>query len=394
MERLKVKLLGELPELPPSPGAELVVYLLARPGWRDKEEIEPLVGDLAVALAAVKGGPYGAVLEEEDGRLRLNAASDVVDFWEDAYRDWEKTASRYGELAPGFKSGLPAFQKWLEEERQALLHALWGTAIGKAAAMLDQGAAEAAVALLRGVEDSYPYEPAAALDLADVYWRARRPADTARVIEAVLEKLPAELWPRARLNLAAALLRAGETERALEMLKALEVEGGPVGLWAAIHRGSHAVLAGDAETALRLATEAYEAAEKSSDGELAIAALMLKGEAFTRLGNPREAVHALGEALGIHEIMGRSFSPLTMALLAEAHAAWGYRDKARELAEKAFKDARRDHDPYAASRALWALAAATGEERYRELALAEARRAGHEPWQRFIEDYSNEGSNS
>jgi len=154
------------------------------------------------------------------------------------------------------------------------------------------------------------------------------------------------------------------------------------------------VLAGDAETALRLATEAYEAAEKSSDGELAIAALMLKGEAFTRLGNPREAVHALGEALGIHEIMGRSFSPLTLALLAEAHAAWGYRDKARELAEKAFKDARREHDPYAASRALWALAAATGEERYRELALAEARRAGHEPWQRFIEDYSNKGSNS
>ena len=385
MEGLKIRVLGELPDLPPSPGAELLIYLLARPGWRSREELAAVVGDVDAALTALRGSRYGELLKSEDGRYRLSARSDAVEFWEDAYRDWEKTAERYAELAPGFSSQIEPFQRWLEEERQALLHALWGTAIGKAGAMVDQGAVDAAVALLRGVEEAYPYEPAAALDLADVYWRARMPADTARVIEAIMDEVPAEQKPRARLNLAAALLRAGESERALEMLKALEAEGGPVSNWAAIHRGSYEVLHGDPKTALRLADEAYRAAEAATDGELAIAALMLKGEALTREGQPKEATHALGEALGIHEIMGRSFSPLVLSLLAEAHAAWGYTDKARELAEQAFKDARLQHDPYAASRALWALAAATGEDRYREMARSEAAKAGHEPWKRFLE---------
>jgi predicted negative regulator of RcsB-dependent stress response len=385
VERLEARILGELPELPPSPGAELLIYLLARPGWREGDELEKVVGDLEAALERLRQSEYGRYLDEEDGRYRLNARSDVVEFWEDAFRDWEKTAARYGELAPGFDSQIPAFRDWLAEERRALLHALWGTAIGRAGAMVDQGAAEAAVALLRGVEEAYPYEAAAALDLADVYWRARRPADTARVIEAVMDRVPEEQRPRARLNLAAALLRAGQTERALEMLKVLEAEGGPVGSWAAIHRGSYAALSGDPKTALRLAEEAYRAAEETTDGELAIAALMLKGEALTRMGKPKDATHALGEALGIHEIMRRSFSPLTLALLAEAHARWGYGDKARELAEKAFKDARLQQDPYAASRALWALGLATGEDRYRELALAEAEKAGHVPWKQYLE---------
>ncbi len=379
-------MLGELPELPPSPGAELLLYLLFRPGWRSRDELEAVIGDLDAALAAIAESPYGELLESEGDRYRLNAHSDVAEFWEDAYRDWEKTASLYAEPAPGFSSQIATFQRWLEEERRAFLHALWGTAIGKAGAMVDQGAVDAAVALLRGAEQEYPYEPAAALDLADVYWRARKPADTARVIEAVMSEVPAEQRPRARLNLAAALLRSGESERALELLKALEAEGGPVGNWAAVHRGSYEVLHGDPETALRLADEVYRAAEASTDGELAIAALMLKGESLLRLGRPKEAVHALGEALGIHEIMGRSFSPLTLALLAEAHAAWGYTDKARELAEKAFKDARLQHDPYAASRALWALAVASGEDRYREAARVEAKKAGHEPWKRYLEN--------
>jgi len=387
VEGVSPQILGSLPELPPSPGAELLIYLLARPGWRERAELEEVVGDLDAALEQLSQSQYGSFLEEEGGRYRLSLRSDVVDFWEDAYRDWEKTVERYAELAPGFSSQIESFQRWLDEERRALLHALWGTAIGKAGAMVDQGAAEAAVALLRGVEEAYPYEAAAALDLADVYWRARRPADTARVIEAVMNEVPAEQKPRARLNLAAALLRAGESERALEMLKALEAEGGPVGNWAAIHRGSYEALHGDPDTALRLADEAYRAAEAATDGELAIAALMLRGEALTRKGQPREAVHALGEALGIHEIMGRSFSPLVLALLAAAHADWGYGDKARELAEKAFKDARQQRDPYAASRALWALGLATGESRYQEMALAEAEKAGHEPWRRYLERF-------
>jgi len=384
VEGLNVRLLDGLPELPPSPGAELALYLLARPGWRGREELVRLIPELDRALELVRASRYGPFLEEDDGRYQLLAETDVLAYWQDAYRDWAKTAERYGELAAGFASPIPAFQEWLESERREVLHALWGTAVGKAGALLDQGAREAALALVQGAEAAYPLEPAAALDLADLYWRARRPADTARVIEAVLDAIPEKFKDRARLNLAAARLRAGEEAAALSELRALEAEGGAVAPWAALHRGSHAVLAGDAELALRLAEEAFAAAEEATDGELAIAALMLKGEALSALGRPKEAVHALGEALGIHEAMGRSFSPVALALLAEAHAAWGYADKARELAEKAFKEARAQRDPYAASRALWALFRATGEAGYAEMARREAEEAGHEPWRRCL----------
>ncbi|WP_457633800.1 hypothetical protein [Oceanithermus desulfurans] len=385
MEGLNVALLGRTPELPPSPGAELVIYLLARPGWRSREELEQRIPELDRALELVRASRYGPYLEEADGRYQLRAESDVLAYWQDAYRDWPKTAERYGELAPGFASAIPEFQDWLEAERREVLHALWGTAVGKANALLDQGAGDAALALVAGAEAAYPLEPASALDLADFYWRARRPADTARVIEAVLEAIPEKYRGRARLNLAAARLRAGDEAAALAELRALEAEGGELGVWAGVHRGSHAVLAGDAELALRLAEEAFAAAEEATDGELAIAALMLKGEALTALGRPKEATHALGEALGIHEVMGRSFSPVVLALLAEAHAAWGYPDKARELAEKAFKEARAQRDPYAASRALWALHRATGEVGYAEMARREAAEAGHAPWLRRLE---------
>lgn len=386
MEGVKVQLLGRTPELPPSPGAELVIYLLARPGWRGREELEALLPNLDEALEVVKASPYGPYLEEERGHYRLRAESDLFSYWEDAYRDWEKTAQRYGELAAGFKSAIPEFQEWLESERRDVLHALWGTAVGKANALLDQGAKDAALALIAGAEENYPLEAASALDLADFYWRARRPTDTARVIEAVFEDIPEKMRGRARLNLAAARLRAGDEEVALPELKALEAEGGELGVWAGVHRASHAVLTGEAELALRLAEEAFAIAEEATDGELAIAALMLKGEALTALGRPREAVHALGEALGIHEAMGRSFSPVALALLAEAQAAWGYSDKARELAEKAFKEARTQRDPYAASRALWALAQATGEAGYAEMARREAAESAHVPWQRRLDE--------
>ncbi|WP_457628006.1 hypothetical protein [Oceanithermus sp.] len=391
MEGLRLEVLGTTPELPPSPGAELVLYLVARPGWRGREELGRLLGDVDAAVAAVRASPYGPYFDEEGGRLQLRASSDLLDFWQDAYRDWAKTAERYGVFAEGFTSPLSAFREWLEGERREILRALWGTAVGKASALLDQGGRDAALALLAGAEDVYPLEPASALDLADVYWRARRPADTARVIAAVMDAIPEKYRDRARLNLAAARLRAGEDEEALALLRALEAEGGEVGPWAGVHRGSHAVLSGDAELALRLADEAYAAAEAATDGELAIAALMLKGEALTALGRPKEATHALGEALGIHEAMGRSFSPVALALLAEAHAAWGYADKARELAEKAFREARAQRDPYAASRALWALYRAVGEAGYAEMARREAAEAGHEPWRRYLEVRGNAG---
>ncbi|HGY10023.1 MAG TPA: hypothetical protein ENK37_08250, partial [Oceanithermus profundus] len=167
MEGLSVRLLGGTPELPPPPGAELVIYLLARPGWRSREELQKVVPDVDAAVSAVRQSRFAPYLEEEAGRFQLRAGSDVLDYWQDAYRDWAKTTERYGELAAGFASAIPEFQAWLEAERREVLHALWGTAVGKANALLDQGARDAALALVAGAEAAYPLEPASALDLAD-----------------------------------------------------------------------------------------------------------------------------------------------------------------------------------------------------------------------------------
>jgi tetratricopeptide (TPR) repeat protein len=91
-----------------------------------------------------------------------------------------------------------------------------------------------------------------------------------------------------------------------------------------------------------------------SDEERALMALLMRGQALLRQGRGREAVLALGQALGVQEFGGGEFSALSLALLAEAHRLWGKEPKARQTAEKAL---RRAADAYAQARAyrVWHL---------------------------------------
>lgn len=100
------------------------------------------------------------------------------------------------------------------------------------------------------------------------------------------------------------------------------------------------------------------------------AACLLKAAALLRLEKPREAVLALAPALGIQEHMNREFSALSLALLAEALAAWGKKPKAIQTAHKALE---RADDAYTKSRASFALWLATGEGKWLEAALVEGK---------------------
>jgi len=383
-----LRLLGALPEdLPPSPGAELLLFLAARPGWREVEEIRRVVPTLARAIEQVNQSPYADFLEAEGTRLRLNRESDLVAYWQEAFRDLDRLRALYGELAPGFESPIPEFRAWLDSERKELLRALWATAVGRAGMLLDTHREDEALALLLEMEKAYPLEPRSALDLADLYWRLRRPEAVVRVLEAVLPELPEELRPRAERVLAEALLRAGRTEEGRERLAALLARGGPEALYALLALGGLEALSGEAELALSRAREARRQAEEAGEAEALLRALLLEGEALLRLGRAKEAATGpLPAAMGLQELLHRSFSAESLAILAEAQARWGKgRARARELAEKAYRRAVQERNPYAASRALYAWAVAAEDPEKLEAARRQAELAGHAPWQAFLD---------
>ncbi len=388
MEGLKrVKLLGALPDdLPPSPGAELVVYLAARPGWRSLEELRRVIPPLAEAIEAVNQSPYGPLLEAQGTEFRLNVESDVVDYWLEAYRDLDRLRALYGELAPGLESPLPEFRAWLEHEREEILRGLWSTAVGKAGMLADTHREDEALELLAEMEAAYPLEPRTALDLADLYWRLFRPEATARVLEGVLDRIEPRTRPRAELNLGAALLRAGEVEEGRRWLEALVASEYDERYWALLHLGQHEALTGEPALAVQRAREVREVAERAGSYELLLMALLLEGEALLRMGKARGAATGpLPAAMGLQELAGRPFSAVSLALLAEAQALWG-KGKARalELAEKAYRRAVQERDPYAASRALFAWALAAGDEDKLAAARQQAEVAGHRPWRDFL----------
>ncbi len=124
-----------------------------------------------------------------------------------------------------------------------------------------------------------------------------------------------------------------------------------------------------------------EALRTPRDRERTLAALLIQADAHLRLGEARAAVHTLARALGLQELGGRAFSALSLALLAEAQAAWGHARKAQETARKALA---RGGDPYTKSRAHHALYRATGDAAHLEAARAEAARAGDGPWRGFL----------
>jgi len=379
--------LGSLPgDLPKSPGAELVVYLASRPGWRGLEEVRAVVPSLARALEEVNRTRYRELLEARGQELRLLATSDVVEFWKAAFRDLDRVLSLYGELAPGLESPLPEFSAWLARERGELLWGLWGTAVGRASRLADLGREEEAAELLDGLRERFPLEPRTALDLADLYWRLHRPREVARVLSSVLDRLDPDTARRARLHLGRALLRSGEEERGVALLAELAREEPRAELALA----ELEALSGRAESALSRARRVAAWSRGRGEERLYHDALLAEGEALTRLGRAREAATGpLPRALGLEERSG--FSPLTLALLAEAQALWGKGGaRARELAEKAYRLAARGRDRYAASRALFAWHLASGDPDKLEAARRQAEHVGHEPWRRFLDRFALE----
>lgn len=113
------------------------------------------------------------------------------------------------------------------------------------------------------------------------------------------------------------------------------------------------------------------------DRERALMAMLLEGDTLLRRGRAKEAVLALGQALGLQELGGGGFSGLSLALLGQAQAAWGKHFKARQTAEKALERAK---DAYTRSRAFFALYQAAKEAQYLEQSRAEANRANLRFW--------------
>lgn len=153
------------------------------------------------------------------------------------------------------------------------------------------------------------------------------------------------------------------------------LEAERLNLVSALHQLAFAVPPGE----IRALTAAE--LEAPRDRERALMAILLEGDALLRLGKAKEAVLALGRALGLQEWGGGEFSGLSLALLAQAQAEWGKRPKALQTATKALE---RATDPYTMSRALFAFYQATQEARYLEQSRAEARSANSARWLRHL----------
>jgi tetratricopeptide (TPR) repeat protein len=221
------------------------------------------------------------------------------------------------------------------------------------------------------------------LELSRYHWRLNRPARTIELIQAALPNLTPTDTAEARVNLGAALVRCGRLQDAIQTLELLPESGSSRG-WGLVHLGNAHRWAGALEDAVQNADEAFSIAKQESDGHLAIAALIVKGEALldratTQQREPKEAVIAFGQGVGISEVLGEDASAGVLAGLAHAHALWGNKAKALEGAEKAFKRARAAKDGVSATRALLALYAATHIGSFARNARSEARLCQHRP---------------
>lgn len=221
------------------------------------------------------------------------------------------------------------------------------------------------------------------LELSRHHWRLNRPERTIDLIQEALPDLTLDEAREARVNLGAALVRSGRLEDAIRALETLP-ESGSSRAWGLVHLGNAQRWAGALEEAVRVADDAFSIAKIESDGHLAVAALIVKGEALLERATlerrePKDAVIAFGQGVGISEVLGEDASAGVLAGLAHAHAVWGNKPKALEGAEKAFKRARAAKDGVNATRALLALYAATHIGSFARNALSEARLCHHRP---------------
>ncbi len=389
---LEFSLDGQALPLPSGRALEVLVFLAARAGVRSWAELEANVGLTRPELESLEFGAFRSQLAFLDAGASLNAESDVQEYFANTL-DVRVLARLRGVVAPGLESPREAFRAWLAHERFTVTRTFLVALLDHGARLENQGRAREAEANLayvvkqRDLVRASSREDAArlTLELSRYHWRLNRPEQTVALIrEAILDLEPAEAR-EANINLGASLVRCGRLTEALEVLADLPQTNDSRG-WGLVHRGSAERWLGSFEQAISSADEAFGLAKLESDGHLAVSALTVKGEALLERAiqtgtEPKDAVIAFGQAVGIAEVLGEDASAGVLAGLGHAHAVWGSKQKALDVAEKGFKRARAARDGVSATRALLALYAITRIGGFARNALTEARACQHKPFE-------------
>jgi tetratricopeptide (TPR) repeat protein len=387
---LTAKLLGGLEfsiaGSPVEPGLslELLVYVAANPGLRSWSELEAVIED--ARAMTIPEALRDFVLEDDSG-LRLICSSDLQDY-RAAGNNLRTLAKLRGDLAPGLTSSNLRFTAWFEAVRFEVQHQFLTALLAHAGGLEDKGRKLEAAKNLEFVERErakleHPgFAARLELDLARYEWARGRPVTSAARLEHAIPNLEPDLADEARVNLGAALVRLGRPLEAIQYLTTVthaDSRG-----WALAHLANARRVRGELPAALEISEQAFALAKREQDGELAVAALVVKGETLLEQAiesklQPKDAVIAFGQALGISEVLGEEASAGVLAGLAHAHAVWGSKQKALEMAEKAFKRARTAKDMPNATRALLSLYATTKIVSFAKNALTEARACQHKP---------------
>jgi hypothetical protein len=140
---------------------------------------------------------------------------------------------------------------------------------------------------------------------------------------------------------AAAALRLGRVEHALELIERLPQDARRAVLSARAHSLN-------ADASLTWAEQARTLARQEGDGPALIAAATLLGE--LNLKTPVIALRTLAEGLKVAELMGEAADAHLLAVLAHAQVRSGGRSKALKTAQKAL-----DRSPQRSPAKVWAL---------------------------------------
>ncbi len=378
---LEVSVAGSQLEIPVS---ELLVYLAANPGLRPWSELEHVFED---ARAVMIPEPLRDFVLEDAAGLRLICLSDLQEY-RAAGNNLRTLAKLRGNLVPGLISSNPRFTTWLEGARFEVQRQFLTALLAHAGGLEDKGRKLEAAKNLDFVErerskfENPVFSARLELDLARHEWARGRPVTSATRLEHAIPNLTPDLADEARVNLGAALVRLGRPLEAITQLAAVTHSNSRG--WALAHLANARRVRGELSAALEISDQAFAVAKREQDGELAVAALIVKGESLLERAiesklEPKEAVIAFGQALGISEVLGEEASAGVLAGLSQAHAVWGSKQKALEMAEKAFKRARTAKDAPNATRALLSLYATTRIVSFAKNALSEARSCQHKP---------------
>jgi tetratricopeptide (TPR) repeat protein len=368
----------------PGLSLELLVYLAANPGLRSWSDLETVFEN---ARAVTIPEPFLDFVLKDDSGLRLICSSDLQDY-RAAGNNLRTLAKLRGDLAPDLTSSNPRFTAWLEAARFEIQRQFLTALLAHAGGLEDKARKLEAAKNLEFVEreraklENPRFAAKLELDLARYEWARGRPVTSAARLEHAIPNLEPALADEARVNLGAALVRLGRPLEAITHLRAVahsDSQG-----WALAHLANAHRVHGELPAALEISEQAFALAKREQDGELAVAALVIKGETLLEQAiesklQPKDAVIAFGQALGISEVLGEEASAGVLAGLAHAHAVWGSKQKALEMAEKAFKRARTAKDMPNATRALLSLYATTKIISFAKNALTEARACQHKP---------------